>query len=67
MEWAQNNNVGVKDIMKKLKDDLINIVWKNLQTKDVNEDSDEEYEWEYYYEEDNETQKSDSETNSDED
>ena len=38
--WAKNNDCDIKDILKKLKDDLVNLVWKSLKLKVESYESD---------------------------
>jgi len=51
--WITENDIDVKDLDEKYKEDLIKIVWKNLKVSeetetDESEDAGEGYEWYYY-------------------
>ena len=41
IQWAKDNDCKVKGILKQLKDDLIELVWKNIKTAQVNDDDSE--------------------------
>ncbi len=59
-EWISDNEIDVKNLDDKYKEDLVKIVWKNLkknvesdeeyspEDEDESEDAGEGYEWYYY-------------------